>query len=71
MKGQDIFFFILLIITLVVHNRKLAVFLGLFFLALSIPLFSFWVFFTAERFVWYAVGFFCVGIILFFFEQRK
>lgn len=65
MKPQDIIFFIILL-TLLFVARKPRVFvtMGLVCLLVSIPLFSFWVFFTAQKIVYYAAGFFLVSIIL-------
>lgn len=61
MKVQDIVFFLVLFI-LRRHPRRL-VFAGLICLAVSIPLFYFWIFFTAERLTWYAAAFFFISLI--------
>ena len=58
MKIQDIAFFIILLFLVFKRDTKWAVAFGLISLALSIPLFSFWIFFTAERLTWYAAAFF-------------
>src|SRR3989344_8282110 len=71
MKLQDILFFIVFLI--LIYKRKPEWFAGagLICLILSIPLFSLWVFFTAQRLVYYAAGFFIASIILFLIQLRK
>lgn len=71
MKIQDLVFFAVFAFLVFKHNPKLAIACGLLCLVLSIPLFSFWVFFTAERLVWYAVGFFLLAIIFYLFYNSK
>lgn len=65
MKIQDIAFFVILAILIIKRNPKLAALSGLICLFISIPLFSFWVFFTAERLVWYGAAFFLFAIIFY------
>jgi len=62
MKVQDLVFGLAFLFILWRNNGKLAVFLGLSCLALAIPLFKFWIFFTAERLTWYAAAFFGYAI---------
>ena len=64
MKIQDIVFFVVLALLMAKRSPKVAAICGIICLVLSMPLFSFWVFFTAERLVWYAAGFFLLAIIL-------
>jgi len=45
--------------------------IGLCCLALAIPLFKFWIFFTAERLTWYAAAFFTYSIVLLFINELK
>jgi hypothetical protein len=45
------------------QNQKLSTGLGLILLILAIPLFALHIFFTAERFTWYAAGFFLLAVI--------
>jgi hypothetical protein len=71
MKPQDILFILLLIVLLGLRRPKILVCAGLVCLLLSIPLFSHWVFFTAERLVMYAAGFFMVSLVLFWFKLKK
>jgi len=70
MKPQDILFIVALIILLWKANAKFLVGIGLLCLVLAIPLFHFWIFFTAERLVWYAAAFFFVGICLHLFKKK-
>ncbi len=71
MKIQDIVFFAALVLLIIKHNPKIAVFCGLACLILSIPLFSFWIFFTAERLVWYAAGFFLLAVIFYLIQKNE
>jgi len=65
MKPQDILFIILLLGILFLRRPRILVAAGLICLFFSIPLFAHWVFFTAERLVMYAAGFFLAAIISF------
>ncbi|OGG24526.1 hypothetical protein A3A79_05070 [Candidatus Gottesmanbacteria bacterium RIFCSPLOWO2_01_FULL_43_11b] len=60
MKIQDVFFFIVLTVLFFKRKPRFLVIAGLACLALSIPLFYFWIFFTADRLTWYAAAFFLV-----------
>jgi len=71
MKPQDIFFIIVLAVLVWRKNPKFLVGAGLLCLILSIPLFHLWIFFTAERLVYYAAGFFFIGIILYILKKSK
>ncbi len=71
MKPQDIVFFIILAVLIWKKDYKLAAFAGIASLIASIPLFSFWVFFTAERLTWYAAAFFLLSILLMIFLSKK
>ena len=63
MKIQDIVFFIIFFGLLIKRDPKLAAGAGIIALVLSVPLFSFWIFFTAQRLVMYAAAFFLLSII--------
>lgn len=63
MKIQDIVFFVVLALLMIKRDPKIAVFCGIAFLVLSIPLFSFWIFFTAERLTWYGAAFFLLALV--------
>ena len=69
MKPQDIAFFIILAILIYKRDSKLFTIAGIIALLLSIPLFSLWVFFTAERLTWYAAAFFLAAIIINIFKS--
>lgn len=62
MKPQDIIFLIIFAALLIVKKKQWFVYAGLGSLALAIPLFSSWIFFTAERLTWYAAAF--LGTVL-------
>jgi len=70
-KIQDLAFFIVFIILLIKRDSKLAAGAGIISLILSIPLFSFWIFFTAERLTWYAAAFFLLSVIFHLISLRK
>lgn len=64
MKPQDILFIIVLfILILFKRSAKIATFAGLCCVIIAIPLFAKWIFFTAERLIWYGAGFFLLAII--------
>lgn len=63
MKLQDLLF-LLVTVALVTRKQKVVlVYAGLAALLLAIPLFSRWIFFTAERLTWYAGAWFLLFII--------
>lgn len=68
MKFQDIFFLTLFIILIYKYSPRLSALMGIIFLLASIPLFYLWIFFTAERFTWYAAAFFLVSV---FFQLKQ
>lgn len=70
MKIQDFIFLIVLAGILLTRKPKLLVFAGLGSLVLAIPLFTKWVFFTAERLTWYAAGFFLIFILYRLFQTQ-
>lgn len=70
MKPQDILFLIVFLLALYKRNPKLCVILGIACLGMSIPFFSFWVFFTAQRLVYYAFFFLLLGCLLFLLKKR-
>lgn len=71
MKIQDVIFFIVFLFFLLRREPRFAVLGGLVSLMVSIPLFSAWIFFTAERLTWYAFAFFLLAIGLHLWEIRK
>lgn len=71
MKIQDIAFIVVLVLLIFIRKPRLMIACGLLCVLLSIPLFSFWVFFTAERLTWYAVAFFLLAIIFYLFKPNE
>lgn len=71
MKPQDIIFIFLLLGLLFFRKPRWFVIAGIALLILSIPLFEFWIFFTAQRFVWYAAAFFLTAILLELYEDFR
>lgn len=70
-KIQDLAFILVFLLVVWRRNIKLAVVIGLGCLVLAIPLFKFWIFFTAERLTWYAAAFFTLGILFQLIKLRK
>ena len=71
MKIQDIAFSLLFLFVLWRRSERLSIIMGLLCLLLAIPLFKFWIFFTAERLTWYAASFFLYTVILLFINELK
>lgn len=71
MKIQDIVFIIVLLFLLYKHNSILFTIVGLGCLILSIPLFSLWIFFTADKLVWYAAMLIFIAIVINIYHMRK
>jgi len=71
MKPQDIIFVIVLVGLIALRKPKILVTVGLACLMFSIPLFAFWIFFTAERLVYYAAGFFLVASVLILLQKTN
>ncbi|OGH18872.1 MAG: hypothetical protein A3F31_04835 [Candidatus Levybacteria bacterium RIFCSPHIGHO2_12_FULL_38_12] len=72
MKPQDIVFLAVFLLLIIKRDVELVTVLGLLSLFFSMPLFYSWIFFTAERLVWYAAAFFLLSIIqqLFFYRKK-
>ena len=68
MKPQDVFFLIIFAILIYKRNYSLLSASGILCLVFAIPLFAFWVFFTAERLIWYGALLLLTGI---FFRLYK
>lgn len=71
MKPQDIVFTLVFLFLLYRFKPRVTVIIGLLFLVFSVPLFYFWIFFTAERLTWYAAGFFLLAIIQYMVIMRR
>lgn len=71
MKPQDLIFIVALVGLLLTRKPKWLVIAGLVCLVLAIPLFSFWIFFTAQRLTYYAIGLFLISTLYYLFNSRK
>lgn len=71
MKLQDIVFFVIFLLILIVRRPTISAWLGMLSLFFALPLFVFWVFFTAERLTWYAAGFFLLAIGQSILQSKK
>jgi len=70
MKPQDILFLIAVLALLIKKEPKWFVLAGILCLVAAIPLFSFWIFFTAQRLVYYAAGFFLLAVLFLLVQSR-
>jgi len=71
MKIQDILFLVVFIVLMIKRDSRIPAVFGIISLILSIPLFSFWIFFSAQRLTWYAGAFFLLSIIITMFNLGK
>jgi len=71
MKPQDIIFICSVVVLLFVHKPKYTVYAGIVSCIIAIPLFYFWIFFTAGRLTWYAAAYFLIAMALYTFERRN
>lgn len=71
MKVQDVVFIASVGMLFFLRRPWFFVWAGLACLALSMPLFAGWIFFTAQRLTWYAAGFFGMFILIELLEGRK
>ncbi|CAN5194271.1 hypothetical protein BH11PAT1_BH11PAT1_0070 [soil metagenome] len=71
MKLQDITFFIVLVLLFWKGSPRVLTVFGLSCLLIAASLFYIWVFFTAQRFTWYATAFFLSAIVLQMIRLRK
>ncbi|MDP3987642.1 MAG: hypothetical protein Q8P80_00675 [Candidatus Levybacteria bacterium] len=65
MKIQDFAFLLVFALLFFRRDPRIFALAGIACLIISIPLFSLWVFFTAERLTWYAAAFFLASAILY------
>ncbi|OGH05954.1 MAG: hypothetical protein A2W22_03435 [Candidatus Levybacteria bacterium RBG_16_35_11] len=70
MKIQDILF-LLVFIFLIFKNYNWSINAALIAIALSIPLFFFWIFFTAQHLIWYSGAFLILAIIKMIYDNRN
>jgi len=71
MKPQDIIFLVILLVLLFKRRPEWLIWAGLVSLIISMPLFYFWIFFTAQRLVEYAAAFFLIAILLLLFKNSR
>lgn len=64
MKPQDILFFVIFALIIFARKPVILVWAGLGGLVMTIPLFAFHIFFTAERLSWYAAAFFTTYVLI-------
>ncbi|MCL5434983.1 MAG: hypothetical protein M1405_01195 [Patescibacteria group bacterium] len=69
MKFQDLIFLVIFLLVILKRDSRLSTLAGILCLALSIPLFALWIFFTAQHLVWYAAAFFLLSVVLLFKNQ--
>lgn len=71
MKIQDLVFGVVFLGLLYIRKPNYFITAGLVALILAVPLFGFWIFFTAERLTWYAAVFFLTGTMLLLRPPRQ
>lgn len=70
MKIQDLIFIIALVVLLYKKNVRFVILTGIFFLVIALPLFTFWIFFTAQRLVYFAALFFFISAVFLLFKKE-
>lgn len=71
MKAQDIVFIFVTIVLMALRQPRMFVRVALASTAVSVPLFAFWVFFTAQRLVLYAAAWLALYCIYMLLTQRE
>jgi len=71
MKPQDIIYLIVLGFLIYRRNPNLFVWAGILCFIFSIPLFVFWIFFTAQHLVWYGASFIIIAIVFNVLRELK
>lgn len=71
MKPQDIIFLFVLAILIYKRKPEWFVWVGLACLVLAIPLFSFWIFYTAQRLIYYSFFLLLIAIIVYIFKKKN
>jgi len=71
MKIQDIFFLLAFIFLIFKRDSKLSLLFGLGSILISIPLFYFQIFFTAEHLIWYSFVFIALSVFLMIFKEKQ
>lgn len=62
-KPQDIVFLVVLLFLIYMRKPVLSAGIGLLCILFALPLFAFWVFFTAERLTWFAAVFLLLAVV--------
>lgn len=62
MKPQDIIFLLVFLILLFKKDFRLTAIIGMLCIAVSIPLFAKWIFYTAQHLIWYSGAFFLLAV---------
>lgn len=70
MKPQDILFIVILLALLITRKPKWLAIAGFVCLIASVPLFHFWIFFTAQRLIYYAWAFFLITALIILFKKK-
>jgi len=70
MKPQNIIFIAVLLFLVWKKNPKLFILTGLGFFVLSMPLFHFWIFFTAQKLIEYAFVFIFIAVLMLMFKRH-
>lgn len=71
MKIQDAGFLIILLVLMFLRKEKWFVYAGLISLFIAIPLFYRWIFFTADRLIWYSVSFLFIGTVMLILQESR
>ncbi len=71
MKVQDIGFFLVFIVLLILRKPRIFLIAGLISWMLAIPLFAGWIFFTAERLTWFGAAFVFTFLLFSFFVPDR
>jgi hypothetical protein len=72
MKIQDVIFVMVFILLMLFRKERWFLYVGLACFIVAIPLFSLWIFFTADRLTWYGVAFIFVYLLIqmYLFRQK-
>lgn len=68
---QDIYLLLIFILLLIKRKPEWFIGAGLILILFSIPLFQFWIFFTAQKLIWYAGALILFGISLKLYKLKQ
>lgn len=71
MKPQDTIFFIIFVLVFFKKDPRIAAVFGLLCIIIAIPLFALWIFFTAQRLIWYAALLIFLSIVFYLLENKQ